>query len=411
MDIEVPKDWNSFRPNNTHLSPYDFFKEMAPLFCNVNVPFSKIGEHMQNYVRTAGLSENARRLLVGGMAAKKILLASPLLKWYLQYGLIVTHVYECIEFVPHKCFAKFENTVTTARRLGDENSNCSLLASTMKLIGNSAFGSMIMDKTRHQSIKYVQGERRACLMSNRKQFQRLTELGSNMFEVELAKRKIILNLPIQIGYWILQLAKLRMLEFYYGFLDVFCDRAKWEMVQMDTDSCYIGIAGKSLRDIIRPGRINEYDAQLKSHCQLSNVINENLWFPRTCCKKHEKFDTRTPGLFKLEFQGSHAVALCSKTYVIKCHKTQEVKFSCKGVNKTNVTNPYETMDTVLEKKRNAEVKNMGFRAKDNTIYTYTMDKIGFNYFYCKRKVLADGVSTEPLDLVLSPWEDLVFDDK
>ena len=48
--------------------------------------------------------------------------------------------------------------------------------------------------------------------------------------------------------------------------------------------------------------------------------------------------------------------------------------------------------------------NVGFRIKISDIYTYSQNKIGFNYFFCKREVLADGVSTKPLDITLSPWE-------
>ena len=46
---------------------------------------------------------------------------------------------------------------------------------------------------------------------------------------------------------------------------------------------------------------------------------------------------------------------------------------------------------------------MGFRLKNNSIFTYSQEKIGFNYFYCKRKVLRDGISTVPLDIELCPW--------
>ena len=52
--------------------------------------------------------------------------------------------------------------------------------------------------------------------------------------------------------------------------------------------------------------------------------------------------------------------------------------------------------------------NVEFRVRKSDIFTYSQNKIGFNYFYCKRKVLMDGVSTEPLDVVLTPWEKEVF---
>ena len=41
-----------------------------------------------------------RRSLIGSMACEKILLATPLLKWYLEHGLEVTRVYQVIEYAP-----------------------------------------------------------------------------------------------------------------------------------------------------------------------------------------------------------------------------------------------------------------------------------------------------------------------
>ena len=48
--------------------------------------------------------------------------------------------------------------------------------------------------------------------------------------------------------------------------------------------------------------------------------------------------------------------------------------------------------------------NKSFRVHDNTIFTYEQE-ITFSNFYCKRE-LTDDVHTKPLDLVLSPWEDV-----
>lgn len=40
------------------------------------------------------------------------------------------------------------------------------------------------------------------------------------------------------------------------------------------------------------------------------------WFPRTCCEEHKNYDRRTPGLFKIEFEGDEIIGLCSKTYIV-----------------------------------------------------------------------------------------------
>lgn len=44
-----------------------------------------------------------------------------------------------------------------------------------------------------------------------------------MFEIEFRKKKVTINRPFQVGIDLYQLAKLRMLLFYYDCLDCFID--------------------------------------------------------------------------------------------------------------------------------------------------------------------------------------------
>jgi hypothetical protein len=46
--------------------------------------------------------------------------------------------------------------------------------------------------------------------------------------------------------------------------------------------------------------------------------------------------------------------------------------------------------------------NMGFISKNNSIFTYHQQRAAFSYFYCKRVIDTDGVSSKPLDIVLKP---------
>ena len=118
-----------------------------------------------------------------------------------------------------------------------------------------------MDKTKQAQIKYVKGVDTACLKVNERTFRNLTQLSDNFFEIELAKKKISLDLPIYLGYFILQYAKLRMLEFYYDFMDVFIDRKHFENCEIDTDSAYIAISGDNLKDIIKPNMKTTFERQ------------------------------------------------------------------------------------------------------------------------------------------------------
>ena len=156
---------------------------------------------------------------------------------------------------------------------------------------------------------------------NDPRFQKLEclDLEEQYYEVEMAKRKIKLDLPIHLGYFVLQNAKVRMLEFYFDFMDVYVDRSDFEYCEMDTDSAYMAISGSSLEEVIKPEMKEQYERGLNGFCTDEDIEADAVyhWFPRMCCAKHAKFDKRTPGLFKLEYQGDEMIGLCSKTYIVR----------------------------------------------------------------------------------------------
>ena len=113
------------------------FEDMPPIFKNVNISIDDIGEHMKNYCQENNLMKEPRRCLIGSYFGKEILLATPLLQWYLNEGLEVTDIQQILEYKPKACFESFGEDVTTARRQGDLNTDSSILADTYKLLGNS----------------------------------------------------------------------------------------------------------------------------------------------------------------------------------------------------------------------------------------------------------------------------------
>ena len=73
-----------------------------------------------------------------------------------------------------------------------------------------------------------------------------------LYEVELLKSTIEHREPIIVGFFILQYAKMRMLELCYNFFDKFCYVKKFEELEMDTDSLYLALAEENLYDCIQP---------------------------------------------------------------------------------------------------------------------------------------------------------------
>lgn len=195
-----------------------------------------------------------------------------------------------------------------------------------------------------------------------------------------------------------------MLQFYYDYIDVHLDRSSFALIEMDTDSLYLALNAPTFRDAVKPCMKPSYDHALLSFCDDDVAItgNGNIhWLSRTCCQRHNAFDHRTPGLFKVEFEGTEMIALCSKTYLVTSSLTKETKYSSKGCNKTDVF-PLDKFKSALFDRQNGYVVNRGMRAHNNTIFSYMQKRLAYSYLYCKRVVLDDGISTKPLDIVLEP---------
>ena len=176
---------------------------------------------------------------------------------------------------------------------------------------------------------------------------------------------------------------------------------------MDTDSAYIALASDSIDDLVA------------KHHQEHYLRHRSEWLPAEWCDKHEDdyvhthlaglpwtateacclarkaFDKRTPGLLKVEWRGEGFIGLCSKTYY--CFgKTN--KCTTKGLNKRQNDIDKDKFLSVLTNRRSGSGVNRGFRVRDSSMMTYVQERAALTYFYPKRNVLEDGLSTAPLAL-------------
>ena len=125
--------------------------------------------------------------------------------------------------------------------------------------------------------------------------------------------------PYHCGIAVYQLAKLRMLEFYYDFLDKYFSRQDFELCYMDTDSFYLAMSDDSLDKIVKP--------EMKQECE----ANKKNWLAT------DKFSERTPSLFNHEFVGTRGMWRTAKCYLVQnqANEDEDDKHSCKGVSKKN----------------------------------------------------------------------------
>jgi len=103
VDIRVPE----------HLK--EKFSERCPIFKNTEISRDDTGEFMKTYAEEYNIMAQPCGSLIGSIKAEKVLLVTPLLKWYLEHGLVVMKVHQVIEFTPEPCFKPFGDAVSDAR--------------------------------------------------------------------------------------------------------------------------------------------------------------------------------------------------------------------------------------------------------------------------------------------------------
>ena len=81
-----------------------------------------VPEHMKIYQADTGRKTiKGTKKLLGVRRASKILLYTPVLKWYLNHGLKVTGIYKYLKYTTSRPFASFPEEVSSARREGDSD--------------------------------------------------------------------------------------------------------------------------------------------------------------------------------------------------------------------------------------------------------------------------------------------------
>ena len=303
-DIEVPEELKEKLAN------------FPPIFKNTNVGRHDIGSLMQDYAERKGLQCQPRKMSISRCFLENGTLITPLLLFYLDLGPVCQKIYCLVEYIAVECFNNFVQSTVNARREGDENPNSSVVAETMKVLANSSYGYQIMDRSRHTVTKYLNDEKTHEAI-NTKFFKRLDHISDQLYEVELAKAEIEHREPIIVGFFILQYAKLRMLELYYNFFERFCDVNKFEELEMDTDSLYLALSEKELYDCIREESENEWGLLRTEDCKDDFTANAtNNFFPRSCCTKHMKMINENLVFSKRSFAVRKCCVYAAKPIVV-----------------------------------------------------------------------------------------------
>ena len=334
------------------------------------------------------------------MHGEGILLLTLFLKKYLELGLVVTRLELLISYNGKAVFDWFTQEVCNDRRRADlGGSDLKMKGEASKLKGNCGYGRTLMNKFRHIQLSFAK-EKNLSKHVNNPLLKTYTPLNEDIFEVEKQKKPVVHNLPLQIGVAVYSYAKLRMLGFW-EFINTFLVNDLCQFMEMDTDSLYIAFARDTIDECVKPEMLERWgEEKWKWFSSEDNVTMIDFDGREITFRQ---LDERTPGKFKTEYAGTGMACPNSKVYTgwgsINKKDESYAKTSCKGAQQKRNKLLKEHFLDVLGTTKPHLVENAGFvREANGTTKTYTQTKVGMNYFYAKRKVLADGVITTYLDI-------------
>ena len=379
----------------------DKFRDLPPIYKSFSVSKEDAGPHMAQFWEDAGVVSQPWWSLIVSYFGGQVLIPTPLLRWYLLNGLVVTCLYLQMQYDRHQCFQSLAEACAQKQWDAHRDPLQALAGESLKLLMTSVYGKCSENKTCFMQTYFVKGPVDSkAVASNRFRDMRpllaiplpevthsacalpemdpedMTEdsgepegdgdeddapeaVPADHYQLAMAPEHLTMDLLVQITVFGYTYAKLRMLQLRYDLLGEYADHRCWELLYMDTDSYYMSLGGNSLHDCLRPecllwvlswmvpqrglwcaqGRVRgHHDTPGAPHGYLA-------W---QCCEAHWLYDEKTPGLFKTEWCGDGMVALCSKTYYCRDAEGHD-KLSSKGLQKNANSNAliYEAYRRVL----------------------------------------------------------------
>lgn len=249
-----------------------------------------------------------------------------------------------------------------------------------KLMNNAVFGKTMENVENHSDIKIFGCEKKAMKYAGRPSFKNFNVISPDLIMMDFEKTRVVYDKPIIVGFCILDLSKVQMADFWYGYVKRnYGDKAR--LLMTDTDSTYIHIECK--------------DAY-------TDMKANSKWFDMSEYPKDSPFycpaNKKKLGTFGDDFADGHKIVeefigLRAKMYSVL--HSGGVKQRCKGVkgHKLGGELTHERYRSCLNEFQTARVEFSTIRSLNQSLYTVRQSKIGLSYVDDKRYILDDGITT------------------
>ena len=218
------------------------------------ISFEDLSEFSQKLSESSGLKFIKQKSLIASHnPQKKYLISLNLLKLFKDIGLKCTKIHRIFRFRQEALFKGFIEKNIELRT----NSNSSNEKDLFKLMSNSIYGKLLYNPRKHCTrTKIVTCEKDYKKHANDPFLSETFPISKDKLIMKFMEKNVDLKYPLYIGWFVLELSKYRMYDFYYNVLKKTYGN-NVSLVYSDTDSfllefqnidIYSGLGKKPLMD-------------------------------------------------------------------------------------------------------------------------------------------------------------------
>ena len=221
-----------------------------------------------------------KKLVPNVMSKKNYVVHYRNLQYYLSLGMKLTKVHRIFEFKQSAWMTPYIDFNTQNRKEATNEADKNLF----KLLNNAVYGKTMENMRKRIKVRITTNEKEFLKYASRPTYIGHKKFGKNLVVIHEKKELLTLNKPLYVGCTVLELSKLVMYEFYYGFVKKECENTI--LLSTDTDS-FIFETTENFYEIMY---------QNKEFFDLSNFPKDSKYY----CADNKK----VPGKLKDEYGGT-----------------------------------------------------------------------------------------------------------
>lgn len=310
------------------------------------------------------------------------------LKLYVQLGMKIKQIHRVLTFEQSPWLKPYIDFNTSQRATASSD----FLKNLFKLMNNAIFGKTMENVRNRRQIEFASTEKRLKKLVARATFRSKTIISDLLTAIENYVTSVFLNKPIIVGQAVLDLSKVLMLDFHYGWTKKRYPGPRSELIFTDTDSlCYVIHTYDVHADMLEDADLFDWSGYPATHPVFRGMSDAEIRDLRLRNKK-------TIGKMKDECDGQRIESIvCVRAKCYSILMGDKTSMKCKGIGKTAVKQQltHESYRECVLKSQRSFVETHTLRSYAHKIYTLRQVKLALINFDDKRWMCADGINTLP----------------